>query len=43
MNKRNIVLIGASAGGFEAIRQLMAALPANLNAAILLSGTCRRM
>jgi two-component system chemotaxis response regulator CheB len=34
LEKRNIVVIGASAGGFEAIRQLVAALPATLDAAI---------
>ncbi|WP_347879328.1 chemotaxis protein CheB [Hymenobacter defluvii] len=32
--KRNIIVIGASAGGFEAIKQLVAALPADLDAAI---------
>ncbi|QNF34836.1 chemotaxis protein CheB [Adhaeribacter swui] len=36
MAKRDIVVIGASAGGFEAIRQLMAALPADLEAAIFI-------
>jgi two-component system chemotaxis response regulator CheB len=34
LEKRNIIVIGASAGGFEAIRQLVAALPATLDAAI---------
>lgn len=34
MEKRNIVVIGASAGGFEALRQLVRSLPADLNAAI---------
>jgi two-component system chemotaxis response regulator CheB len=36
LEKRNIIVIGASAGGFEAIRQLVAALPANLDAAIFI-------
>lgn len=36
MEKRNIIVIGASTGGFEAIRQLVAALPANLDAAIFI-------
>lgn len=36
MEKRNIVVIGASAGGFEAIRQLVAALPSDLDAAIFI-------
>lgn len=36
MEKRNIIVIGASAGGFEAIKQLTAALPADLNAAIFI-------
>lgn len=36
MGKRNIIVIGASAGGFEAIRQLVAALPANFDAAIFI-------
>lgn len=34
MEKRNIVVIGASTGGFEALKQLVAALPADLDAAI---------
>jgi two-component system chemotaxis response regulator CheB len=36
LEKRNIIVIGASAGGFEAIRQLVAALPATLDAAIFI-------
>lgn len=36
MEKRNIIVIGASAGGFEAIKQLVAGLPADFNAAIFL-------
>lgn len=36
MEKRNIIVIGASTGGFEAIKQLVAALPANLDAAIFI-------
>lgn len=36
MEKRNIIVIGASAGGFEAIRQLVAALPATLDATIFI-------
>ncbi|PSR55931.1 chemotaxis protein CheB [Adhaeribacter arboris] len=36
MKKRNIVVIGASTGGFEAIRQLIARLPADLDAAIFI-------
>lgn len=36
MKKRNIVVIGASAGGFEAIKQLLAVLPSNLDAAIFI-------
>ncbi|MGI4742657.1 MAG: chemotaxis protein CheB [Janthinobacterium lividum] len=36
MKKRNIIVIGASAGGFEAITQLVAALPATLDAAIFI-------
>ncbi|MGI4832151.1 MAG: chemotaxis protein CheB [Janthinobacterium lividum] len=34
MEKRNIIVIGASAGGFEALKQLVAALPATLEATI---------
>lgn len=36
MEKRNIVVIGASAGGFEAIKKLVASLPADLEAAIFI-------
>lgn len=36
MDKRNIIVIGASAGGFEAIKQLIASLPADLDAAIFI-------
>lgn len=36
MEKRNIIVIGASAGGFEAIKQLTAALPADFEAAIFI-------
>jgi two-component system chemotaxis response regulator CheB len=36
LEKRNIIVIGASAGGFEAIRQLVAALPATLDATIFI-------
>ncbi len=36
MEKKNIIVIGASAGGFEAIKQLTAALPADLDAAIFI-------
>lgn len=36
MEKRNIVVIGASAGGFEALRQLVRSLPAGLDAAIFI-------
>lgn len=36
MDKRNIVVIGASAGGFEAIHALTAALPRGLDAAVLI-------
>ena len=36
MGKRNIIVIGASAGGFEAIRRLVAGLPPNLNAAVFI-------
>jgi two-component system chemotaxis response regulator CheB len=36
LEKRNIIVIGASAGGFEAIKQLVAALPATLDAAIFI-------
>lgn len=36
MEKRNIIVIGASAGGFEAIKKLMADLPTDLDAAIFI-------
>ena len=36
MAKRNIVVIGASAGGFEAIKTLVSSLPADLDAAIFI-------
>jgi len=36
MKNRNIIVIGASAGGFEAIKTLFAVLPADLNAAIFI-------
>ncbi|QMW06235.1 chemotaxis protein CheB [Spirosoma foliorum] len=36
MEKRNIIVIGASAGGFEAIQQLIAHLPPDLDAAIFI-------
>lgn len=36
LEKRNIIVIGASTGGFEAIKQLVAALPADLDAAIFI-------
>jgi two-component system chemotaxis response regulator CheB len=36
MEKRNIVVIGASAGGFEALKQLVASLPSDLDAAIFI-------
>jgi len=36
MSNRNIIVIGASAGGFSALRQLVADLPADLNAAIFI-------
>lgn len=36
MQKRNIIVIGASAGGFEAIKQLVADLPPDLDAAIFI-------
>lgn len=35
MAHRDMVVIGASAGGLEALRQLLGALPANLDAAVL--------
>lgn len=36
LEKRNIIVIGASAGGFEALKRLVADLPADLNAAIFI-------
>jgi two-component system, chemotaxis family, protein-glutamate methylesterase/glutaminase len=36
MEKRNIIVIGASAGGFNAIRRLVADLPPDLDAAIFI-------
>lgn len=36
MEKRNIIVIGASAGGFEALQKLVAALPPKIDAAILI-------
>jgi two-component system chemotaxis response regulator CheB len=36
MEKRNIIVIGASAGGFEAIKQLTAALPPDFDASIFI-------
>lgn len=36
MKKRNIIVIGASAGGFNAIKQLVAGLPPDLDAAIFI-------
>lgn len=36
MEKRNIIVIGASAGGFEAIKRLVAGLPADLDAAVFI-------
>jgi two-component system chemotaxis response regulator CheB len=36
MEKTNIVVIGASAGGFEAIRALISSLPPDLDAAIFI-------
>lgn len=36
MEKRNIIVIGASTGGFEAIRQLVALLPSDLDATIFI-------
>jgi len=34
--KRNIIVIGASAGGFEALKKIVASLPADLDAAIFI-------
>ena len=36
MDKRNIIVIGASAGGFEAMKQLVASLPSDLDAAVFI-------
>ncbi|HUP13781.1 MAG TPA: chemotaxis protein CheB, partial [Niastella sp.] len=36
MEKRNIIVIGASAGGFEAINRLVASLPPDLDAAVFI-------
>ncbi|HEU0065571.1 MAG TPA: chemotaxis protein CheB, partial [Flavisolibacter sp.] len=36
MDKKNIIVIGASAGGFQAIKQLIASLPADLDAAMFI-------
>jgi two-component system chemotaxis response regulator CheB len=36
MSKRNIIVIGASAGGFNAIRKTVANLPADLDASIFI-------
>ncbi len=36
MEKRNILVIGASAGGFEVIKQIVQALPADLDASIFI-------
>jgi two-component system chemotaxis response regulator CheB len=36
MNKRNIIVIGASAGGFEVLKTLVAALPADMDASIFI-------
>jgi two-component system chemotaxis response regulator CheB len=36
MQTRNIIVIGASAGGFEAVRKLVGALPADLEASIFI-------
>lgn len=36
LDKRNIIVIGASAGGFDAIARLVAGLPADLDAAIFI-------
>ncbi|MGI4739715.1 MAG: chemotaxis protein CheB [Janthinobacterium lividum] len=36
MEKRNIIVIGASTGGFEALKQLVAGLPTTLDAAIFI-------
>jgi two-component system, chemotaxis family, protein-glutamate methylesterase/glutaminase len=36
MDHRDIVVIGASAGGLEALSQILAALPHDLDAAVLI-------
>jgi len=36
MQNRDIIVIGASAGGFEAIRRLVAGLPAGLPASLFI-------
>jgi two-component system, chemotaxis family, protein-glutamate methylesterase/glutaminase len=36
MNKRNIVVLGASAGGFEAIKKIVAGLPADFDASLFI-------
>lgn len=36
MEKRNIIVIGASTGGFEAIKRLVASLPPDLDAAVFI-------
>ncbi|GAB2602004.1 chemotaxis protein CheB [Spirosoma areae] len=36
MEKRNIIVMGASAGGFEAFQQLIARLPAELDEAVFI-------
>ncbi|WP_205514610.1 chemotaxis protein CheB [Longitalea arenae] len=36
MKNRNIIVIGASAGGFDAIKEVVARLPADLNAAVFI-------
>lgn len=36
MEKRNIIVIGASAGGIDALKELIAPLPADLNAALFI-------
>jgi len=43
MQNRDIIVIGASAGGFEAIRRLVAGLPAGLPASCSSYGTWRLM
>lgn len=36
MDKRNVIVIGASAGGFEAIKRVVSELPADLDAAVFI-------